>query len=74
MNAGAKYGPDGLGASNVTTGAAFADTDTLTAVDELAAPRLSIALAVTEYVPVATFTQVAEYGALVDEPISVAPA
>src|SRR3954471_19492554 len=49
-------------------------TRMLTAADVVLAQSLSTATAVSEYVSAVTFDHVAEYGALVAEPIGVVPA
>jgi hypothetical protein len=45
----------------------------VTVAEVVRAPSLSVATAVSEYVPVATEDHVAVYGAAVSEPISVVP-
>jgi hypothetical protein len=50
------------------------ETVTVRAADVVAAPRLSLAIAVREYVPAATLLHVALYGLEVSDPTNADPA
>jgi len=78
MDAGAVYVALFDGAVNETVGATFAGgvtvvTETVTGADVVTAPALSVAFAVSVYVPAATFVHENVYGAEASEDTNVEP-
>jgi hypothetical protein len=57
----------------MAVGVHVVDTTTETAVEVVTAPPLSVALAVSEYVPAATFVQLKLYGLVASVPSKVVP-